>query len=130
VRPIGPARGCWWLVQLLRERPLARVAALSARSVSSGVGGAAERASHDRRKAPARRWYRPAHASLPPEPGRLVVSALLGRARRARGCSTPGDDRLETRAYAVKRYLFRLGHAQRSAGTRRRSSNSSWGWRR
>jgi hypothetical protein len=45
----------------------------------------------------------------------VVVSALLGRARRARGCTTPGDDRLETRAYALKRYLFRLGHAQRSA---------------
>jgi hypothetical protein len=43
------------------------------------------------------------------------VSALLSRARRARGCVTPGDDRLETRAYAVKRYLFRLGHAARSA---------------
>jgi hypothetical protein len=42
------------------------------------------------------------------------VSALLSRARRARGCSTPGDDRLETRVYAVKRYLFRLGHAARS----------------
>jgi hypothetical protein len=35
--------------------------------------------------------------------------------RVARGCVTPGDDRLETRAYAVKRYLFRLGHAARSA---------------
>jgi len=43
------------------------------------------------------------------------VYALLGRARRARGCVTPGDDRLETRVYAVKRYLFRLGHAARSA---------------
>jgi hypothetical protein len=42
------------------------------------------------------------------------VCALLGRARRARGCVTPGDDRLEMRAYAVKRYLFRLGHAARS----------------
>jgi len=51
---------------------------------------------------------------LPDEPGRLVVCALLSRARRARGCRTPGDDRLETRAYAVKRYLFRLGHAARS----------------
>jgi hypothetical protein len=61
-----------------------------------------------------RRWYRPARAPIPPEPGRLVVSALLGRVRRSRGCSTPGDDRLETRAYAVKRYLFRLGHAARS----------------
>jgi hypothetical protein len=27
---------------------------------------------------------------------------------------TPGDDRIETRIYAVKRYLFRLGHAARS----------------
>jgi hypothetical protein len=62
-----------------------------------------------------RRWYRPAREPLPSEPGRLVVCALLGRARRARGCVTPGDDRLETRAYAVKRYLFRLGHAARSA---------------
>jgi len=62
-----------------------------------------------------RRWYRPAVEPLPPEPGRLVVCALLGRARRARGCTSPGDDRLETRAYAVKRYLFRLGHAGRSA---------------
>ena len=44
-----------------------------------------------------------------------MVCALLGRARRERGCVTPGDDRLETRAYAVKRYLFRLGHAARSA---------------
>jgi hypothetical protein len=58
-----------------------------------------------------RRWYRPAREPLPDEPGRLVVCALLGRARRARGCVTPGDDRLETRVYAVKRYLFRLGHA-------------------
>ncbi len=33
----------------------------------------------------------------------------------AREVATPGDDRVETRAYAVKRYLFRLGHAQRSA---------------
>jgi hypothetical protein len=45
----------------------------------------------------------------------LLVNALLGRARSARGCSTPGDDRLETRVYAVKRYVFRLGHAQGSA---------------
>jgi hypothetical protein len=42
------------------------------------------------------------------------VCALLSRARRARGCSTPGDDRLETRVYAFKRYVFRLGHAARS----------------
>ena len=31
--------------------------------------------------APPRRWYRPATEPLPPEPGRLVVSALLARAR-------------------------------------------------
>src|SRR4051794_8920006 len=62
-----------------------------------------------------RRWYRPAREPLPPEPGRLLVCALLARARRARGCSTPGDDRLETRVYAVKRYAYRLGHAARSA---------------
>src|SRR4051794_3831787 len=62
-----------------------------------------------------RRWYRPAREPLPDEPGRLVVCALLARARRERGCATPGDDRLETRAYAVKRYLFRLGHAAGSA---------------
>jgi hypothetical protein len=43
------------------------------------------------------------------------VCALLARARRARGCSTPGDDRLETRVYAVKRYAYRLGHVARSA---------------
>jgi hypothetical protein len=66
------------------------------------------------RAAARRRWYRPAREPIPPEPGRLVVCALLSRARAARGCSTPGDDRLETRAYAVKRYLFRLGHAARS----------------
>ena len=73
-----------------------------------------EHLSSPRRAVARRRWYRPAREPLPPEPGRLVVCALLSRARRARGCSTPGDDRLETRAYAVKRYLFRLGHAARS----------------
>jgi hypothetical protein len=51
---------------------------------------------------------------LPPEAGRLVMHALLARARRERGCTTPGDDGLEARVYAVKRYLFRLGHAARS----------------
>jgi hypothetical protein len=74
-----------------------------------------DRAFAPHRRKSLRRWYRPASEPLPAEPGRLVVCALLGRARRARGCGTPGDDRLETRAYAVKRYLFRLGHAQRSA---------------
>jgi hypothetical protein len=74
-----------------------------------------EHSSSSSRRNPRRVWYRPAREPLPPEPGRLVVCALLGRARRERGCVTPGDDRLETRAYAVKRYLFRLGHAARSA---------------
>ncbi len=67
------------------------------------------------RAVPPRRWYRPAREPLPPEPGRLVVSALLASVRRERGCVTPGDDRIETRIYAVKRYLFRLGYAARSA---------------
>jgi hypothetical protein len=73
-----------------------------------------EHLSSSRRAGARRRWYRPAREPHPPELGRLVVCALLSRARRARESSTPGDDRLETRAYAVKRYLFRLGHAARS----------------
>jgi hypothetical protein len=80
----------------------------------SGAGGAAEHSSPGRAVA-RRRWYRPRRQPLPAEPGRLVVCALLGRARRARGCRTPGDDRIETRVYAVKRYLFRLAHAAGSA---------------
>jgi hypothetical protein len=72
-----------------------------------------------------RRWYRPAREPLPPEPGRLVVCALLARARVARGCTTPGDDRLETRAYGVKRYLFR----QRAALARRPRSRRPGGAR-
>ncbi len=63
---------------------------------------------------PARRWHRPPKAPLPPEPGRLQTNALVNVARHARGCKTRGDDRLETRAYAVKRLLWRWGHAQRS----------------
>jgi hypothetical protein len=74
-----------------------------------------DHASARRRRRASGRWYRPAREPLAPEPGRLVVCALLSRARRARGCSTPGDDRLETRVYAVKRYAYRLGHAARSA---------------
>jgi hypothetical protein len=89
--------------------PVARAACARALAVplehSSSPGRAVAR----------RRWYRPAREPLPSEPGRLVVSALLARSRRARGCVTPGDDRLETRVNAVKRYLFRLGHAARSA---------------
>jgi hypothetical protein len=61
-----------------------------------------------------RRWHRAPKAPLPPEPGRLQTNALLNVARHARGCHTRGDDRLETRAYAVKRLLWRWGHAQRS----------------
>lgn len=52
--------------------------------------------------------------ALPPEPGRLQTNALVNVARSARGCRTRGDDRLETRAYAVKRLLWRWGHAERS----------------
>jgi hypothetical protein len=62
----------------------------------------------------ARRWHAPERAPLPEEPGRLASNALINVARRARGCRTRGDDRIETRAYAVKRLLWRWGHAQRS----------------
>lgn len=54
-----------------------------------------------------RRWYAPERVPIPEEPGRLELVALLAGARRSRGCQTAGDDRLETRAYAVKRYLWR-----------------------
>ncbi|MEA2243037.1 MAG: hypothetical protein QOD24_2593, partial [Solirubrobacteraceae bacterium] len=65
--------------------------------------------------APRRRvWHPAARAPLPPEPGRLETNALVNVARHARGCCTRGDDRLETRAYAVKRLLWRWGHAERS----------------
>ena len=99
--------------QLRRERPLAGVAR-ARDACARALAVPLEHFSASRRDA-RRVWYRPARAPLPPEPGRLVVCALIGRARRERGCVTPGDDRLETRAYAVKRYLFRLGHAARSA---------------
>jgi len=65
--------------------------------------------------APRRRVWHPAgRIALPPEPGRLQINALVNVARSARGCRTRGDDRLETRAYAVKRLLWRWGHAERS----------------
>jgi hypothetical protein len=65
--------------------------------------------------APRRRVWHPAgRAALPPEPGRLQTNALVNVARSARGCRTRGDDRLETRAYAVKRLLWRWGHVERS----------------
>src|SRR4051794_33140783 len=59
-------------------------------------------------------WHPAATAPLPPEPGRALVVALLQAARRARGRRTSGDDRLETSVYAVKRFLFRQAHAERS----------------
>lgn len=59
-----------------------------------------------------RQWYRPARTAIPDEPGRLVLVALLNQARHARGCRTAGDDRIETRAYAVKRQIWRWAHAQ------------------
>jgi len=43
-----------------------------------------------------------------------VVIAAVQRVRRERGRVTAGDDRLETDVYAVKRLLYRLGHAERS----------------
>ena len=61
-----------------------------------------------------RRWYPPDRVVVPPEPGRLVTNALINVARRARGCRTRGDDRIETRGYAVKRLLWRWGARERS----------------
>jgi hypothetical protein len=95
----------------VRSPALPRVRGACARALAVPL----EHSSSAGRAVARRRWYRPAREPLPPEPGRLVVCALLAAARRARGCVTPGDDRLETRVYAVKRYLFRLGHAARSA---------------
>jgi len=43
-----------------------------------------------------------------------VVIAAVQRVRRERGRVTAGNDRLETDVYAVKRLLYRLGHAERS----------------
>ena len=68
-------------------------------------------------------WYRPERAPIPEEPGRLVFNALLNEARHVRlqaeargrrAAPTSGDDRIEARAYALKRWLWRLGHAARS----------------
>jgi hypothetical protein len=107
-----PVRGAF---QLCRERLLVS-AAVRACSSWPGAGGPLDRTFFaSRRRRSSRGWYRPAREPLPAEPGRWVVCALLGRARRARGWVTPGDDRLETRVYAVKRQLFRLGHAAGSA---------------
>jgi hypothetical protein len=59
-------------------------------------------------------WYPAGQAPLVGEPGRVVCNALLAGARRARGCRTRGDDRLETSVYAVKRFLHRQAHGERS----------------
>jgi hypothetical protein len=64
--------------------------------------------------APPRRWYPCAGAQLPPEPGRLATNVIVNVARHARGCTTRGDDRIETRANALRRLLWRWGHAKRS----------------
>jgi hypothetical protein len=77
---------------------------LGANTSSSAVAATARR----------RVWHPAGRAALPPEPGRLQTNALVNVARSARGCRTRGDDRLETRAYAVKRLLWRWGHAERS----------------
>ncbi len=77
---------------------------LGANTSPSGAAAASRR----------RVWHPAGRAALPPEPGRLQTNALVNVARAARGCHTRGDDRLETRAYAVKRLLWRWGHAERS----------------
>jgi hypothetical protein len=84
------------------------------RAPGFGRWGALLRASLRRRAAPGRRWYRPARVPLPGVAGPAGRGTLLGRARRARGFTTPGDARLETRVDALERYVFRLGHAARS----------------
>ena len=61
-----------------------------------------------------RQWYSPERVPVPAEPGRLATNALINVARRARRCRTRGDDRIETRGYAVKRVLWRWACAQRS----------------
>jgi hypothetical protein len=63
---------------------------------------------------PPRRWHPPERTPVPAEPGRVTTNALINVARRARGCRTRGDDRIETRGYAVKRLLWRWACAQRS----------------
>jgi len=113
VRLKAPARSRGRFGQLRRERPLAGVGPC-ARHVRSGAGGAAGApllissrwrvsalVSAGARAASARAWT----------PHR--VRAALARPAGAR-LQHASDDRLETRAYAVKRYLFRLGHAARS----------------
>src|SRR5215217_9366484 len=67
-----------------------------------------------RRPGEGRVWRSVERAPVPAEPGREVTIALLQVVRRARGRVTAGDDRLETDVYAVKRYLYRQAHAERS----------------
>jgi len=61
------------------------------------------------RAPPARRWHL-ARVARDVDQGVGLQPPGLGRQRRL----GRGDDRLETRAYAVKRLLWRWGHAQRS----------------
>ena len=61
--------------------------------------------------APPRRWHPCPRGPLPPEPGRLATNVIVNVARHARGCTTRGDDRIETRANALRRLLWRRGHA-------------------
>ena len=67
-----------------------------------------------RRPGEGRVWRPVERAPVPAEPGREVTIALLQAVRRARGRVTAGDDRLETDVYAVKRYLYRQAHVERS----------------
>jgi hypothetical protein len=91
-----------WPLRARRSRALA--VPLGANTSSSAVAAAPRR----------RVWHTAGRAAVPPEPGRLQTNALVNVARAVRGCRTRGDDRLETRAYAVKRLLWRWGHAERS----------------
>jgi hypothetical protein len=44
----------------------------------------------------------------------LATNVVINVARHARGCATRGDDRLETRGNALRRLLWRWGHAKGS----------------
>jgi hypothetical protein len=72
--------------------------------------------------APPRRWHACPRGPLPPEPGRLATNVIVNVARHARGCATRGDDRIETRANALRRLLWRWGHAKGSG----RYATSIW----
>jgi hypothetical protein len=68
--------------------------------------------------ATARASGQPARSPIPAEPGRVELLALAQVARERAGRAYAGDERLETSLYALKRYLWRLGHSSRNrAGT-------------